>query len=123
MFIDMQYQHNENLMCVRSKIWLEKAGKPVLGIGRLSLLKAVDTEGSISGAAKRCNISFRRAWSYLNSAEKNFGIKLLERKKGGAGGGKSVLTPEARRLIEKFDSLSHDTERYAIERFEDLFRG
>jgi len=123
MISDMQYQHNENPLCVRSKIWLEKEGKPVLGVGRLSLLKAVDTEGSISGAAKRCSISFRRAWSYLNSAEKNFGIKLLERKKGGAGGGKSVLTPEARCLIEKFDSLLHDTEKYAFERFEDLFRG
>ncbi len=118
----MRYKHNGAGLRVRSKIWLEKAGKPVLGFGRLTLLKAVDTEGSISKAAKRCNISFRRAWSYLNSAEKNFGIKLLDRKKGGAGGGRSTLTPEARRLIEKFDSLSHDTGRYASERFEDLFK-
>jgi molybdate transport system regulatory protein len=118
----MQYEHNGAGLSVRSKIWLEKAGKPVLGVGRLTLLKAVDTEGSISKAAKRCNISFRKAWSYLDSTEKNFGIKLLDRKKGGAGGGRSTLTPEARRLIERFDSLSHDTDRYASERFEDLFK-
>jgi molybdate transport system regulatory protein len=118
----MQHKHNGSGLSVRSKIWLEKAGEPVLGMGRLMLLKAVDAEGSISRAAKHCNISFRRAWSYLNSAEKNFGIKLLDRKKGGAGGGRSTLTPEARRLIEKFDLLSHDTGRYASKRFEDLFR-
>ena len=118
----MQHKHNGSGLSVRSKIWLEKAGEPVLGKGRLMLLKAVDAEGSISRAAKQCNISFRRAWSYLNSAEKNFGIKLLDRKKGGAGGGRSTLTPEARRLIEKFDVLSHDTGRYASKRFEDLFR-
>jgi molybdate transport system regulatory protein len=118
----MQYEHNGAGLSVRSKIWLEKAGKPVLGVGRLTLLKAVDIEGSISKAAKRCNISFRKAWSYLDSTEKNFGIKLLDRKKGGAGGGRSTLTPEARRLIERFDSLSHDTDRYASERFEDLFK-
>jgi molybdate transport system regulatory protein len=108
-------------MNINSKIWLEKDGKPILGAGRLNLLKAVDREGSISKAAKMMNISFRRAWSALESAEKNIGIKLLERRKGGAGGGSSCLTPQAKILIRKFDQLIDDTKTFSTRRFKSLF--
>ena len=108
-------------MNIKSKIWIEKEGKPILGVGRLNLLKAVDREGSISKAAKMMNISFRRAWSALESAEKNIGIKLLERRKGGVGGGSSCLTPQAKMLISKFDKLIDDTKTFSARRFKSLF--
>lgn len=108
-------------MDIKSKIWLEENGKPILGIGRLNLLKAVDREGSISKAAEMMNISFRRAWSALESAEKNIGIKLLEKRKGGVGGGSSCLTPQAKKLIRKFDQLIDETKTYSARRFKSLF--
>ena len=51
---------------VQTKVWLEKEGRPVFGIGKLGLFKAIRREGSISKASKKMNISFRRAWkSYI----------------------------------------------------------
>jgi len=109
------------MMRVRVKIWLEKEGKPVLGNGKLTLLQAIDEEGSISRAALKLGISFRRAWNFLDSVERNIGLKLLKRKKGGTGGGSTRLTEEAKELIARFNRLSEETRRYAESRFRSLF--
>ena len=114
--------HNDNRIRVRVKIWLEYEGRPVLGNGKLRLLRAIDEEGSISRAAQKLGISFRRAWDFLESAERNIDLKLLERKKGGAGGGSTKLTEKAKALITRFTQLSEETRRYAESRFGALFR-
>jgi molybdate transport system regulatory protein len=110
-------------MDLGAKIWLEEKGKSVLGAGRLALLKAIESEGSIAGAAKKLNISFRSAWGSVGDAEENLGVKLLERRKGGPGGGRTTLTPEARELVAKFDRLVNETREFADRRFHSIFEG
>jgi len=117
----MSKLHNAHRIKIRTKVWLEKEGRPVLGAGKLNLLRAVEKEGSISKAAKRVGMSFRRAWGSLDSAEKNIGVKLLERKKGGAGGGSSTLTQQARDLIAKFDQLMGELKEFTERRFRSIF--
>jgi len=114
--------HSSLGLKIRSKLWLEKNGKSVFGIGRFMLLKAIDSEGSISKAAKKLNISYRRAWSHLDNAERNLGIRLLEKKKGGTGGGRSILTSNARILIERFEQIIDDSKAFNEKRFKDLFK-
>jgi molybdate transport system regulatory protein len=108
-------------MSVQTKIWLEKGKRPVFGIGKLGLFKAIRNEGSISKASKKMNISFRRAWSHLNSTEHNFGTPLLERHKGGKGGGNSRLTDEAEELVLLFEKLNNEVKEFAERRFKELF--
>jgi molybdate transport system regulatory protein len=109
-------------MDLGAKFWLEEKGKSVLGAGRLALLKAIESEGSIAGAAKKLRISFRSAWGAVGDAEENLGVKLLERRKGGAGGGWTNLTPEARELVAKFDRLVSETREFAGRRFHKIFQ-
>jgi len=104
-----------------TKIWLLMEGRSALGAGRVELLKMIDREGSIAGAAKKLDMSFRRAWNAVERAEEGLGVKLLERRKGGAGGGRSNLTPFARDLVARFDRLRLDTGEFAARRFDTLF--
>jgi len=97
---------------IKSKFWFEKEGKPIFGEGRYRILKAVESEGSISKAAKKLDMSFRYTWYNLDRAEKNLGIRLLEREKGGTGGGKSFLTAQARFLMEKYDQIKQEVEEF-----------
>lgn len=104
-----------SLLQVRSKIWLEIDGEPVFGQGRERLLRLIDTTGSINAAAKEMGIPYRKAWTYLDAMEKRLGFPLVNRQKGGAGGGASALTPQAQALLQKFDLLQ--------EGFNDLVNG
>jgi molybdate transport system regulatory protein len=93
---------------VRSKIWLEMDGEPVFGQGREDLLRLIQRTGSINAAAKEMRISYRKAWTYIDAMEKRLGIPLVIRQKGGAGGGESVLSPQAVTFLEKFHALKKD---------------
>ena len=95
----------ESPLQVRSKIWLEIAGEPVFGHGRETLLRLIRQHSSINAAAKQMGIPYRKAWTYLDAMEKRLGFPLVDRVKGGAGGGASSLTPRAVVLLEKFDLL------------------
>lgn len=90
---------------VRSKIWLEVDGEPVFGQGREKLLRLIKSTGSINAAAKGMEIPYRKAWTYVDAMEKRLGFPLVNRVKGGTGGGTSSLTPEAEMLLRKFDLL------------------
>jgi len=90
---------------VRSKIWLEINGEPVFGQGREELLRLIQRGRSINAAAKAMGIPYRKAWTYIDAMEKRLGFPLVNRQKGGAGGGESSLTPQAVTLLEKFNLL------------------
>jgi len=94
-----------SMLQVRSKIWLEIDGEPVFGKGRDELLCLIRNTGSINAAAKSMGIPYRKAWSYIDAMEKRLGFPLVNRLKGGAGGGESTLTPQAETLLQKFDML------------------
>lgn len=67
----------------------------------VALLSAVDREGSLSAAADALGRSYSRAHKRLGALEGELGA-LVERKRGGAGGGGSRLTDDARALLARF---------------------
>jgi molybdate transport system regulatory protein len=87
---------------VRSKIWLEIDGEPVFG---QVLLRLIQKGSSINAAAKEMGIPYRKAWTYIDAMEKRLGFPLVNRQKGGVGGGASSLTPQAAAMLEKFNLL------------------
>ncbi len=69
-----------------------------------ALLRAVDETGSVAGAAAALGRSRARALTRLEQVEESFG-SLVERHRGGADGGGSRLTDDARALLARFDRL------------------
>jgi molybdate transport system regulatory protein len=109
-----------SLLQVRSKIWLEIDGEPVFGQGRDRLLRLIQSTGSINAAAKEMGIPYRKAWTYLDAMEKRLGFPLVNRLKGGVGGGSSSLTPQAEALLQKFDLLQQGFNDQVNRKFSDL---
>ena len=106
---------------VRSKVWIEVEGEPVLGRGRRFLLEAIDTYGSISRAAKEINLSYRKSWCYLNAMEERLGVRLVERRVGGQNGGGATLTDAASDLIKKHKMMEEGMREIVDKRFRDIF--
>lgn len=69
-----------------------------------ALLRAVDEHGSLNAAAGALGRSFAHAQRRVVALETAFG-RLVERQRGGTGGGGSELTDTARDLLARFDRL------------------
>ncbi|MGD2246936.1 MAG: LysR family transcriptional regulator [Candidatus Methanofastidiosia archaeon] len=90
------------------KVWLESEdNKFVLGEGTARLLQAIKKEGSLSGAASQLDISYAHAWRKIRDIEKNFGKKVVERKRGGKKGGSSVLTEDGEYLLQVYETFKN----------------
>jgi molybdate transport system regulatory protein len=75
---------------------------------KIHILEAIEREGSINAAAKSLGMGYRSMWGRLKKIEERIGTPLLIRRKGGVSGGESVLTPEAKRMVEKFRQLQQN---------------
>ncbi len=102
---------------LRCKVWLEnQAGKPIIGEGRLRILTAVRITGSISKAARKLNLPFRNVWAKIKDAERQSGLKIVERTKTG-----SRLTADGEALMLRFAELQRSCERSAHAKFKRVF--
>ncbi len=108
-------------MQIRSKLWVEIDGEPVFGRGRRFLLEAIDRYGSINQASKEINISYRKAWSYINVMEERLGLKLVDRQAGGKNGGGATLTDEAREFIKRYERMENGIRDIVDEKFNEIF--
>lgn len=79
---------------------------------RIELLKAIDTRGSISAAAKQLGISYRSAWDAVDEMNNLWESPLVAKQPGGAHGGGTRLTPEGLRLIDGFKLLQEEYQRF-----------
>jgi molybdate transport repressor ModE-like protein len=64
------------------------------------LLKYIEETGSISAAARRLGMPYSRAWGHIARSERELGVRLVEPRRGYAGG--AQLTEEGRRLLARY---------------------
>jgi molybdate transport system regulatory protein len=90
---------------LNNRLWIEKEGQPFLGWGRIRLLETIETEGSISKAAKALGMSYKRAWHLVNAINDMADEPIVERSTGGAGGGGTNITTKGRKIIQEFKRI------------------
>lgn len=76
-----------------------------IGPGKADLLAAIETEGSITRAAKAMGMSYRRAWLLVETMNGCFKAPLVEAARGGSGGGGSGLTALGREVLARYRAL------------------
>lgn len=108
-------------MRIRSKVWLEAAAGPVLGPGRMDLLRLIDEQGSISKAARLLKITYRKAWGQIKAMEEKLGVILVHKQTGGQGGGGAYLSTEAQELLRKYEILTKGLKEEVNKRFQEIF--
>lgn len=86
---------------VKSRI--ERGGKFVMGEGRAKLLRLIDNEKSLRKASKKMKMSYRYAWGVVRDMNRSFGKKVVKPVRGGAKGGRTMLTKAGKDLLSKFE--------------------
>ncbi len=98
---------------LKVRVWVERNGVKVLGPGRAELLGHIDQLRSISAAAKRMGMSYRRAWSLVQAMNEAAGEELVEATTGGSGGGGAALTARGHEAIKFYHALTEQLARTA----------
>jgi molybdate transport repressor ModE-like protein len=109
-------------MKVKVKIWIEDGEKNLIfGGGKTEVLELIDETGSISKAAQRVGMNYKKAWTHIKILEKHIEDDLVFTNKGQGELSGSSLTPKAREVIQTYKILQHDIKKYADDRFKELF--
>jgi molybdate transport system regulatory protein len=87
-----------------------------VGPGKVSLLEAIEREGSLSVAAKSIGLSYRRAWNLLADLNGSFANPVVATAVGGVSGGGATVTDFGRSLIAAFRALERGAVRMAAAR-------
>lgn len=93
---------------IKSRIWIERDGKPFLGYGKILLLKKIDERNSINAAANELSISYKKAWEMINSINESGRQPVTIKRTGGKNGGGTVVTSYGKELICQFEELNEN---------------
>lgn len=112
--------HNSQLIRPVTHVELVKE-TPFLD-GRIAMLLMLTGETkSVREACQRMQISYSTGWKSIHALESQLGCTLVLRTQGGAGGGASELTGEAKKLLERYNSFRQAVQDFASERFDEYF--
>jgi molybdate transport system regulatory protein len=90
----------------RLQIRLYLAPDVWIGPGKADLLELIGSTGSISEAGRQMGMSYKRAWSLVEALNAMFPAPLVERVRGGAGGGGAQLTAAGQEVLTRFRRIA-----------------
>lgn len=70
---------------------------------RIALLRAIREHGSISAAARQCQLSYKAAWQHIDTINNLSPQPLVARLTGGKGGGGTRLTALGEQLLDAWE--------------------
>jgi molybdate transport system regulatory protein len=76
-----------------------------IGPGKADLLEGIEATGSISAAARRLGMSYKRAWLLVDTMNRCFRGALVEAAKGGQTGGGARLTALGEEVLRRYRSM------------------
>jgi len=81
------------------------AKNPAMGPGRARLVALIADTGSISAAARKMGMSYRRAWQLVESLNQSFNEPVVLTAVGGKRGGGAVVTDFGKRLVAAYHGM------------------
>lgn len=95
---------------IRARVLLqtEQGEEIAMGPGKAELLEAIAEAGSISGAARKMGMSYRRAWLLVDTMNRCFKSPLVSSAAGGNQGGGASLTPLGEEVLALYQQLQAD---------------
>ncbi|KAA8672678.1 NTP transferase domain-containing protein [Clostridium sp. MT-14] len=113
-------KHNQHILHPFVRISIEKETMFFNSRTKLLLLLIKEMH-SVRGACRHMALSYSKAWNMLNQLEQELGYAVVERRHGGSRGGKTFLTKEGAKFLEKYQLFEQNVRQYAKDEFDRLF--
>src|SRR6202021_3750747 len=88
-------------------IRIDLASGARIGPGKIALLEAIRSTGSISAAARSLGMSYRRAWLLVEEINRTLREPAVTAESGGARGGGAVVPPGGGRVVVFYPIMRH----------------
>jgi len=98
---------------VQCRVRVTRGKDIAVGPGKMELLAAIRDSGSISGAARKMHMSYRRAWLLVETMNNCFKTPLVVTATGGVAGGGAHLTVEGEIVLEGYEAMMREVEQVA----------
>lgn len=92
----------------------------MLGPGKADLLDGIQRTGSIAAAGRDMGMSYKRAWELVSTLNAMFARPLVQRTRGGTGGGGAVLTAEGQQVLDLFRAFEQQAISAGAAQLDDL---
>ncbi|MEO8004180.1 MAG: LysR family transcriptional regulator [Betaproteobacteria bacterium] len=76
-----------------------------MGPGKADLLRAIQETGSISAAARKMEMSYRRAWLLVDTMNQSFKSPVVETLTGGKTGGGAAVTELGKEVLARYSEM------------------
>jgi molybdate transport system regulatory protein len=76
-----------------------------IGPGKIDLLEAIRSTGSISAAARALGMSYRRAWLLVEEVNNGLSEPAVSTESGGRHGGGATLTAVGERVVDLYRDI------------------
>ena len=106
----MEAKHKRKVVCL-PRIIVVSNDQIALGPGKVDLLEEIERSGSISKAARELGLSYRRAWTLVDTMNKNFKSCLVTGSAGGKKGGGASLTPLGSKVAKTYRAMEAKAEK------------
>jgi molybdate transport system regulatory protein len=107
------WPHRSGMARVRISIVFDSGAR--IGPGKAALLESIRDTGSISAAAREMSMSYKRAWTLLDTITQAFKEPVVEAATGGARGGGATLTPFGAEILERYRRLDDQANTMAVD--------
>lgn len=95
----------------RPRLRIMLGNATAIGPGKARLLALIEETGSISAAAREMGMSYRRAWTLVESLNAAFRAPLVEAAAGGRGGGGARVTAAGRDALARYRDMEEKAGR------------
>jgi molybdate transport system regulatory protein len=104
----------------RLRVRIDLGPEASIGPGKIRLLELVGETGSIAGAARGMEMSYRRAWLLVEEVNRMFRQPVVAASTGGKRGGGARLTDFGTDLVRQFRAIEAEAEAAATARLDRL---
>lgn len=92
----------------------------MIGPGKAELLERIGRSGSIAAAGREMGMSYKRAWELVSTLNRMFREPVVERTRGGSGGGGAVLTRAGQEVLDLYRSFERKAAKAGAAQLEAL---
>lgn len=106
----------------RLRIGNDESGSWAIGPGKVALLEAIEATGSISAAARKLKMSYKRAWDLVAELNAALAKPAVVTAPGGKHGGGTQVTPVGRQIVDTYRRIEKSAARGSAADIQSLVR-